>query len=325
MRRTARSRVSTSSPATMASPLYDLVVVQHQTQSGQRQRQPRRHRQQPELELRRRRRRGSRTRRARASPPADQEFLLPVDARRTARRCSAPATNSCTHKAGTTIPTTRTTRRRGSIGTRWSRNRDMFRFFQKMIAFRKAHPSIGRGRFWRDDVRWYGVGRDVDLTSDVPHARVLPARRVRTGPGHLRDDQCVLGDIDLHDLRGRAVRVVARGRYSAATALTTSSMRGSNPLSGPPPLISDHARLSSCCEASAVRVLSVRPGSSRLAGCKELGRPWGVLAGTERLSRPASRTRTTSLRAPWRWRRAVEATRASRRSGRTRESCRPYR
>ena len=34
---------------------------------------------------------------------------------------------------------------------------------QQMIAFRKAHPSIGRGRFWRDDVRWYGVGRDVDL------------------------------------------------------------------------------------------------------------------------------------------------------------------
>ena len=38
-------------------------------------------------------------------------------------------------------------------------NRDVFRFFQQMIAFRKAHPSIGRSRFWRDDVRWYGVGR----------------------------------------------------------------------------------------------------------------------------------------------------------------------
>jgi glycogen operon protein len=41
---------------------------------------------------------------------------------------------------------------------------DMFRFFKTMIAFRKAHPSIGRGRFWRDDVRWYGVGPDVDLS-----------------------------------------------------------------------------------------------------------------------------------------------------------------
>src|SRR5262249_1880199 len=41
---------------------------------------------------------------------------------------------------------------------------DMFRFFKTMIAFRKAHPSVGRGRFWRDDIRWYGVGRDVDLS-----------------------------------------------------------------------------------------------------------------------------------------------------------------
>jgi len=33
-----------------------------------------------------------------------------------------------------------------------------------MIAFRKRHPSIGRGRFWRDDIRWHGVGVDVDLS-----------------------------------------------------------------------------------------------------------------------------------------------------------------
>jgi glycogen operon protein len=43
---------------------------------------------------------------------------------------------------------------------------DMFRFFKTMIAFRKAHPSIGRGRFWRDDIRWYGVNRDVDISPD---------------------------------------------------------------------------------------------------------------------------------------------------------------
>jgi len=49
----------------------------------------------------------------------------------------------------------------------WSlldRNRDIHRFFKMMIAFRKAHPSIGRSRFWRDDVRWYGIGRNVDWT-----------------------------------------------------------------------------------------------------------------------------------------------------------------
>jgi isoamylase len=46
------------------------------------------------------------------------------------------------------------------------RNRDMFRFFKLMIAFRKDHPSIGRSRFWREDVRWYGQGPDVDMGHD---------------------------------------------------------------------------------------------------------------------------------------------------------------
>jgi len=48
----------------------------------------------------------------------------------------------------------------------WSRLRvhaDIFRFFKLMIAFRKAHPSLTRSRFWREDVRWYGVGRQTDL------------------------------------------------------------------------------------------------------------------------------------------------------------------
>jgi glycogen operon protein len=46
------------------------------------------------------------------------------------------------------------------------RNRDMFRFFRLMIAFRKAHPSIARSRFWREDVRWYGQGRHVDFSQE---------------------------------------------------------------------------------------------------------------------------------------------------------------
>ena len=33
-----------------------------------------------------------------------------------------------------------------------------------MIAFRKAHPSIGRSAFWGDDVRWYGVAGQPDLS-----------------------------------------------------------------------------------------------------------------------------------------------------------------
>ncbi|MHB8677495.1 MAG: glycogen debranching protein [Candidatus Acidiferrales bacterium] len=51
----------------------------------------------------------------------------------------------------------------------WSRlgtHADIFRFFQRMIVFRKSHPSVGRSQFWRDDVKWYGVGHDVDWAYD---------------------------------------------------------------------------------------------------------------------------------------------------------------
>ncbi len=43
-------------------------------------------------------------------------------------------------------------------------NHDIFRFFQLMIAFRKAHPSIARSHFWREDISWYGAGKHVDLS-----------------------------------------------------------------------------------------------------------------------------------------------------------------
>ena len=49
----------------------------------------------------------------------------------------------------------------------WNRlhaNAGFFRFCRLMIAFRKAHPSICRSRFWRDDVRWRGVGAAADLS-----------------------------------------------------------------------------------------------------------------------------------------------------------------
>lgn len=46
---------------------------------------------------------------------------------------------------------------------RLAQHGDIFRFFKHMIAFRKAHPSIGRGRYWREDIHWYGVGAHVDL------------------------------------------------------------------------------------------------------------------------------------------------------------------
>jgi glycogen operon protein len=51
----------------------------------------------------------------------------------------------------------------------WGRlrqNQDIFQFFQRMIAFRKSHPSLCRSRYWRDDVRWYGATGSVDASED---------------------------------------------------------------------------------------------------------------------------------------------------------------
>jgi isoamylase len=50
----------------------------------------------------------------------------------------------------------------------WARlqdNREVFRFFKLMIAFRKSH-SIGRATFWREDVSWHGTNGPVDLAHD---------------------------------------------------------------------------------------------------------------------------------------------------------------
>ena len=43
---------------------------------------------------------------------------------------------------------------------------DHLRFVRRLIAFRQAHPTLCRSRFWRDDVRWYGVGPSTDLGDD---------------------------------------------------------------------------------------------------------------------------------------------------------------
>ena len=47
---------------------------------------------------------------------------------------------------------------------RLKQNRDVFRFFQRMIAFRKSRRALGRSRFWREDVRWYGAQGKPDLS-----------------------------------------------------------------------------------------------------------------------------------------------------------------
>jgi len=50
----------------------------------------------------------------------------------------------------------------------WARlpdNREVFRFFKLMIAFRKSH-AIGRSTFWREDVSWHGTNGPVDFAHD---------------------------------------------------------------------------------------------------------------------------------------------------------------
>jgi isoamylase len=46
---------------------------------------------------------------------------------------------------------------------RLNQHPDVFRFFQKMIAFRKDTPTIGRSRYWREDVAWYGAQGHADF------------------------------------------------------------------------------------------------------------------------------------------------------------------
>lgn len=51
----------------------------------------------------------------------------------------------------------------------WSgieRHAGYFRFVKQLIAFRKSHPSLGRSRFWRDDVRWFGARGAVDFSPE---------------------------------------------------------------------------------------------------------------------------------------------------------------
>ncbi len=50
--------------------------------------------------------------------------------------------------------------------TRLQDHADVFRFFRLMIAFRRAHPTLCRSRFWRDDIRWHGTGHDVDMSDE---------------------------------------------------------------------------------------------------------------------------------------------------------------
>jgi isoamylase len=69
----------------------------------------------------------------------------------------------------------------------WARledNREVFRFFKLMIAFRKSHPCIGRPTFWREDVSWYGADGPVDFGPDSRSLAYL-LRGASVGDGDL--------------------------------------------------------------------------------------------------------------------------------------------
>jgi isoamylase len=69
----------------------------------------------------------------------------------------------------------------------WARledNREVFRFFKLMIAFRKSHPCIGRSTFWREDVSWHGAEGPVDLGHESRCLAYL-LRGVSVGDGDL--------------------------------------------------------------------------------------------------------------------------------------------
>jgi glycogen operon protein len=64
------------------------------------------------------------------------------------------------------------------------KNREMFRFFQRAIAFRKARRALGRSRFWRDDVRWHGAHGAPDLSHDS-HSLAFRLRASQFGESDL--------------------------------------------------------------------------------------------------------------------------------------------
>ena len=62
-------------------------------------------------------------------------------------------------------------------------NAEVVRFFTMMIAFRKAHPSIGRDIGWGGDVSWLGPSPAADNGGRLARDRVPPQRRRGRGRG----------------------------------------------------------------------------------------------------------------------------------------------
>lgn len=74
-----------------------------------------------------------------------------------------------------------------------------------MIAFRKAHRSLARSRFWRQDVRWYAVGRGPNLFH-ASHSVAFGLHGATQGD----DDLCVMLNGHWEDLDSQVEEGVSR-------------------------------------------------------------------------------------------------------------------
>jgi isoamylase len=117
---------------------------------------------------------------------------------------------------------------------RLERNRGFFRFCQFMIAFRKAHPSLGRSRHWRQDVQWHGTSGPLDVS---------PASRAFAF--HLRGGS--LSDVDLYVMiNGNAAPVEFRiqakvqGRWKRVVDTALDPPKDIVAPSGREPVLDDH-------------------------------------------------------------------------------------
>ncbi len=149
-------------------------LVQRPPQRGERPREHRRHGRQPELELRM----GGGRRRARrshggAQAPSEEPYLFALPRQRIPMMSAG---DELLHtQRGNNNPYNQDNETAWLDWDRLKTHADHFRFVRLMIAFRKAHPTLSRSRFWRDDVRWYGIGPSVD-TGDDSHSLAYALR-----------------------------------------------------------------------------------------------------------------------------------------------------
>ena len=95
------------------------------------------------------------------------------------------------------------------------RNAEVLRFFRLMIAFRKSHPTIARGRFWRDDVSWYGADGAVDTSYESRSVAYCLSGASEADVGMIAGDEAgqpvVVGEVRVEDVEAVLVHEALDG------------------------------------------------------------------------------------------------------------------